>query len=69
MKLATEFTPQDYTELVLPSEYDDLVRRRSSLKNREYRLLWAVLEGAIRTYRATSKCLNRIQRQTFQEVC
>ena len=69
MKPATEFTPRDYGELVLPSQYNDLVRRGSRLKYGEYRLLSAVLEDAIRTYRANRKCSNRVQRQRFQEVC
>jgi hypothetical protein len=69
MKPAAEFTPEDYQDLVLPSQYDDLVRRRSPLNDGECRLVWAVLEEAIRTYRASRKCSTPIQREKFQEVC
>jgi hypothetical protein len=69
MKPAAKFTPEDYQDLVLPSQYDDLVRRRSPLNDGEYRLVWAVLEEAIRTYRASRKCSTPIQREKFQEVC
>ena len=68
MKPATECTPGDYTELVVPSQYNDLARRHSPLNQGEYRLLWAVLEQAIRAYRANRRCSNPIQRQTFEEV-
>jgi hypothetical protein len=69
MKAVTEFTLEDYVDLILPSQYDDLVRRRSPLNDGEGRLLWAVLEEAIGTYRASRKCSTPIQRETFQEVC
>jgi hypothetical protein len=69
MNAVTEFTLEDHVDLILPSQYDDLVRRRSPLNDGEGRLLWAVLEEAIRTYRASRKCSTPIQREKFQEVC
>jgi hypothetical protein len=50
MSTASAFTPQDFGDSVLPSQYDDLVRRRSLGREGEYRLLRAVLENPIRTY-------------------
>jgi hypothetical protein len=68
MKAAIEIISADFNDSMLPSQYDDLVRRRSLLDNGEYRLLWAVLEEAIRTYRANRKGSNPIQRKRFEEV-
>jgi hypothetical protein len=49
MKPAAEFKPEECEALVLPSQYNDLVRRRSPLNDEDYRLLWRVLEEATRT--------------------
>ena len=68
MKPAFEFAPEDFNDSILPSQYNNLVRRRSPLNDGEYRLLWAVLENAIRSYLANRKCSNPIQRIRFEEV-
>jgi hypothetical protein len=68
MKPAIEFAPEDFNDSILPSQYNDLVRRRAPLNDGEYRLLWAVLEDAIRSYLANRKWSNPIQRMKFEEV-
>jgi hypothetical protein len=68
MNTAIEYTPEDLSGSALPSQYNDLIRRRSSVSDGEYRLLWAVLEDAIRTYLANRACSNPIQRKKFEEV-
>jgi hypothetical protein len=54
---------------ILPSQYNDLVRRRSSGFEGERRLLWAVLEDAIDTYLANMDCATAKQRNEFDEIC
>ncbi len=54
---------------VLPSQYNDLIRRRKSGFDGEYRLMWAVLEDAIRAYLVNAKCSTQKQRAAFDEVC
>ncbi len=68
MKSRIELANEDLTDAILPCQYDDLVRRRSSIPEGEYRLLWAVLEDAIRTYVANRSCSNAAQRRKFEEV-
>jgi len=54
-------------DLLVPVQYYDLVRRRGSLDG-ETRLVFAVLEDAVRTY---VKCMNserRSEREQFDEV-
>ena len=54
--------------VLLPSQYNDLIRRRSPVFDGEHRLLWAVLEDAIRTYAANVDCSTQSQRAAFEEV-
>jgi hypothetical protein len=54
---------------ILPSQYNDLVRRRSPGFEGEWRLLWAVLEDAIDTYLANMDCATAKQRNEFDEIC
>jgi hypothetical protein len=54
---------------ILPSQYNDLVRRRSPGFEGERRLLWAVLQNAIDIYRANMRCATGKQRDEFEEVC
>lgn len=68
MKNRFELETEDLTDAILPCQYNDLVRRRSSAPHSEYRLLWAVLEDAIRTYVANVGCSNAAQRRKFEEV-
>jgi hypothetical protein len=68
MNTAIEFAPEDLSGSILPFQYNDLIRHRSSVSDGEYRLLWAVQEDAIRTYVANRTCSNPIQRQRFEEV-
>jgi len=59
---------EEFSSAVLPSQYNDLIRRRPSNAGGEYRLLWAVLEDAMRTYLSNVKCANSRQRNAFNEV-
>ncbi len=59
---------EDSGSTILPSQYNDLIRRRSPGLEGEYRLLWAVLEQAIRTYLRNVKCATPKQRNEFKEV-
>jgi hypothetical protein len=62
-------TFEDFTgSLLLPSQYNDLVRRRSVVLDGEYRLLWAVLNDAIWSYLANMDCSTRNRRLAFEEV-
>lgn len=58
----------DFSDAVLPSQFNDLIRRRSAAPHGECRLLWAVLEDAIRTYLVNVKCATARQRRVFEEV-
>ena len=53
---------------VMPSQYDDLVRRRFSIVKSEYLLLWAVLEDAIRAYQANKSRSTSKKRKAFEEL-
>ena len=64
----TATSNEEFSGAVLPSQYNDLIRRRSSRAGGEYRLLWAVLEDAMRTYLSNVKCANASQRKAFDEV-
>jgi hypothetical protein len=68
MKPVSDLTPEDFNDLVLGSRYTGLIRRRSFVIDGEYRLLWAVLESAIKTYLANRTCSNSIQQRNFEEV-
>ena len=54
---------------IVPSQYNDLVRRRSAGFEGERRLLWAVLQNAINIYLANMRCATGKQRDEFEEVC
>jgi hypothetical protein len=68
MKSRIELATQDLTGAILPCQYNDLIRRRVSAPQGEFRLLWAVLEDAIRTYVANRRCSNASRRKKFEEV-
>jgi hypothetical protein len=67
MNTAIEFT-EDLSDSILPSQYNDLLRRRSTVADGEYRLLWSVLEDAIRSYLANKARSNATQSKRFEEV-
>jgi|SRR5215472_8729533 len=69
MTQATDSFLDHSTGSILPSQYNDLVRRRSPGFEGERRLLWAVLEDAIDTYLANMRCATAKQRDEFEEVC
>ena len=58
----------EFSYAVLPSQFNDLIRRGRAVFNGEHRLLWAVLEDAIRTFLANRKCQSRKQQRAFEEV-
>lgn len=68
MNTSIKFASEELSDVILPCQYDDLIRRGSSLREGEYRLLWAVLEDAIRTYVTNRSCSNAAQRRKFEEV-
>jgi len=55
--------------VLLPSQYDDLFRRRARMAEGEYRLLWAVLENGIRSYLANMDCSTSARCSAFEEAC
>ena len=59
---------EDLPGAILPSQYNDAIRRRSATAEGEQGLLWAVLEDAIRTYVANRGCATAAQRRKFEEV-
>lgn len=59
---------EDSNGPILPAQYNDLIRRRSPNLEGEYRLLWAVLEQAIRSYLRNLDCATPRQRGEFEEV-
>lgn len=68
MPTYTELKLEDLGGSVLPSQYNDLTRHRVSPVEGEYRLLWAVLEDAIRTYLSSRASSNPVQQKKFREV-
>jgi hypothetical protein len=58
----------DNSNAILPSQYSDLIRRRSLALDGEHRLMWAVLEDAIRSYLANQACATAKQQHAFAEV-
>jgi hypothetical protein len=58
----------DSAGAILPSQYNDLMRRRTGGFEAERRLLWAVLEDAIDTYFANMLCATATQRDEFEEI-
>ncbi len=63
----SDLSVQGFGNHVFPCQYNDLIRRPSML-NGEHRLLWAVLEDALRLYLANMKRATRNQRIAFEEV-
>jgi hypothetical protein len=63
-----ELATEDLTDAMLSCQYNDLVRRSSSIPEGEYRLLFALLEDAIRIYVANRSRSNAAQRRKFEEV-
>lgn len=68
MTTAPELVPEDLDDFILPTPHNGLIRRVSPVVEGEYRLLWAVLEDAIRTYLASRARLNVGQRRRFEDV-
>ncbi|MGA8567005.1 MAG: hypothetical protein WB580_04345, partial [Candidatus Binataceae bacterium] len=68
MNTAIEFAPQDLGDSILASQYNDLLRRRSTIVDGEYRLLWRVLDDAVRSYLANRGCSNPTRCRKFEEV-
>jgi hypothetical protein len=68
MNTGIEFASEDLGGSILPSQYNDLLRRRSTVADGEYRLLWTVLEDAIRSYLVNRGCSNPTQCRKFEEV-
>ena len=58
----------EFNDCILASQYNDMVKRRSRILEGEPRLLWAVLEEAIRSYLSNMKCLTANQCSEFEEV-
>ncbi len=58
----------DFQDFITPSQYSDLIRRRARLMDGERRLLWAVLEDAIRTYLGKMAVASEVEQREFQEV-
>jgi len=69
MTQATHNRIDHSTGEIVPSQYNDLVRRRSGGFEAEQRLLWAVLENAIHIYRTNMCCATAKQRYEFEEIC
>jgi hypothetical protein len=67
MNQATDSYP-GYSGSILPSQYNDLLRRSSAGFEGERRLLWAVLQDAIDTYLANMACSTEKQRKAFEEI-
>jgi hypothetical protein len=68
MNTIGELTREDLSDCVLPSQYNDLFGRRSVYRDGEYRLLFAILEDAIKTYLANKRCANPAQKKRFEET-
>jgi hypothetical protein len=68
MNTAVEFTSEGLSNSILPSQYNDLLKRRSTVADGEYWLLWSVLEDAVRRYLADRACSNPTRRKNFEEV-
>ena len=66
---ATDSFLDHSTGSIIPSQYNDLVRRRLAGFEGERRLLWAVLQDAIDNYLANMRCATTKQRDEFEEVC
>jgi len=58
----------DNSNAILPSQYNDLIRRRSFALDGEHRLMWAVLEDAIGSYLANRACATAKQQRAFAEA-
>jgi hypothetical protein len=58
----------DSVSTILPSQYNDLIRRRTAGFEGERRLLWAVLEDAMETYFANMRGTTAKQCNEFEEV-
>ena len=68
MDTSIEFASEDLNGSILPLQYNDLLRRRSTVADGEYRLLWSVLEDAMRSYLVNRGRSNPTQRKSFEEV-
>jgi hypothetical protein len=63
----TSGSVDDFGGVLMPVQYYQLVRRHTPLHG-EFRLLYAVLEDAIRCYVSTRHAHSRLQRVRFLEV-
>lgn len=68
MKATDELTREELGDSILPSQYYDLVSRRMPICDGEHRLIWAVLEDAIRTYLANKGRSDPARKKIFEEV-
>jgi hypothetical protein len=68
MNAAVARSYDDLNDSILSSQYDDLIRRRRSALDGEYKLLWAILGEAIKNYLANMECSTSNQRAAFAEV-
>ena len=68
MENPLDSAPQSLADAILPCQYNDLIRRPSAVAIGEYRLLWAILEDAIKTYVGNRNCSTAAQRRKFAEV-
>jgi hypothetical protein len=58
---------EELSDILLPCQFNELVRRSPNL-NGEYRLMWAVLDDALRCYLANMRRVTPMQRREFEEV-
>lgn len=63
----TETAAENFGSFILPCQYNELIRRPSRLEG-EKRLMWAVLEDAIRTHLVNRKCATRNQRIAYEQT-
>jgi hypothetical protein len=62
------FSNEEFSDAILPAQYHDLINRRQYPLNGECRLLWAVLEEAIRTYLDNMNAASLSRRKAFDQV-
>src|ERR1700751_210720 len=67
MSIEANGSVDDFGGALMPGQYYQLGKRRSPLHG-EFRLLYAVLEDAIRCYVSTRHARSRVQRVRFLEV-
>jgi len=68
MNASIGLVSEEFNDSILPSQYGDLIGRRARMMEGEHRLLWAVLEAAVRSYLNNMARSTPNQRQEFEEV-